>query len=60
MNVEHIVKDRSDRKRAAATTWATISDYSKDLLYTPSYRQDSIYHNLCYSSCEALTGSRNS
>ena len=30
------------------------------LLYAPSHRQDSTYHNLCYTSHGALAGTRNS
>ena len=30
------------------------------LLYSPSHRQDSTYHDLCYTSCGALAGTRNS
>ena len=30
------------------------------LLYAPSHRQDSTYHSLCYTSCAALAGTRNS
>ena len=30
------------------------------LLYAPSYRQDSTYHGLCYTSRGTLTGTRNS
>ena len=30
------------------------------LLYAPSHIQDSTYHGLCYTSCEALAGTRNS
>ena len=30
------------------------------LLYAPSYRQDNTYHCLCYTSCGALAGTRNS
>ena len=30
------------------------------LLYTPSHRQDSTYHGLCYTSRGALAGTRNS
>ena len=30
------------------------------LLYTPSHRQDSTYHSLCYTSHGALAGTRNS
>ena len=30
------------------------------LLCAPSHRQDSTYHGLCYTSCGALAGTRNS
>ena len=30
------------------------------LLYAPSHRQDNTYHGLCYPSCVALAGTRNS
>ena len=30
------------------------------LLYAPSHRQDNIYHGLCYTSCGAMAGTRNS
>ena len=30
------------------------------LLYAPSHRQDNTYHGLCYTSREALAGTRNS
>ena len=30
------------------------------LLYAPSHRQDNTYHGLCYTSCGALVGARNS
>ena len=30
------------------------------ILYAPSHRQDSTYHNLCYTSRGALAGTRNS
>ena len=29
-------------------------------LYAPSHRQDSTYHGICYTSCGALAGTRNS
>ena len=29
-------------------------------MYQPSHRQDSTYHGLCYTSCGALAGTRNS
>ena len=30
------------------------------LLYAPSHRRDNTYHDLCYTSCGALAGTRNS
>ena len=30
------------------------------LLYAPSHRLDNTYHSLCYTSCGALAGTRNS
>ena len=30
------------------------------VLYASSYRQDSTYHDLCYTKCGALAGMRNS
>ena len=33
---------------------------ARGLLYAPSHRQDSTYHGLCYTSCGALAGTRNS
>ena len=30
------------------------------ILYAPSHRQDNTYHGLCYTSCGALAGTRNS
>ena len=30
------------------------------LLYASSHRQDNTYHGLCYTSCGALAGTRNS
>ena len=30
------------------------------LLYAPSHRQDNTYHSICYTSHEALAGTRNS
>ena len=32
---------------------------ARDILYAPSHRQNSTYHNLCYTTCGALTGMRN-
>ena len=47
-DVRHMVKDHSERNSAAATIWATLSDYQKGF-----QRQDSTYHGLCYISHEA-------
>ena len=33
---------------------------ARDLLYAPSHRQNNTYHSLCYISCGALVGMRNS
>ena len=33
---------------------------ANNLLYIPSHTQDCTYHAICYTSCEALTGTRNS
>ena len=32
---------------------------AKDLLYAPTHRQDSKCHDLCYTRCGTLTGTRN-
>ena len=29
--------------------------FSSDLLYAPSYRQNSSYHSLCYTNCEVMS-----
>ena len=50
-----------ENKPVATTTWATLFRVAaKYLLYVPSHRQDSTYHSLCYTSCGALAGMRNS
>ena len=46
--------------KPASASWPLFLISSKGLLYTPSHRQDNIYHGLCYTSREALTGTRNS
>ena len=61
--IMHKAKDHSDNKRA--NLLLPIHGYSLllaawDLLYAPSYRQDSTYHSLCYTSCGELAGTRNS
>ena len=33
---------------------------AKNILYAPSHGQDSTYHNLCYTRCGTLAGTRNS
>ena len=54
--VGHMVKDHSDSKRKpAAATWATLSDYQQGFFYmNKSHRQDRTYHGLCYISRGAL------
>ena len=52
--VEHMVKDHSNSERGNPLLQARV------LLYAPSHRQDSTYHSLCYISCGALAGTRNS
>ena len=47
--VGHIVKDHADSERLAV----------RDLLYALSLRQDSTYHNYCYTSCGVMAGIRN-
>ena len=48
-------------KKHAAATWATLSDLAaRVILYASSYRQDSTYHSLCYTSLGAQAGTRNS
>ena len=37
----------------------TFQSAANDLLYTPTCRQDSTYHSICYTSCGALDGRRN-
>ena len=55
-DIGHMVKDHSDSEsKPAAATWA-----ARVLLYASSHRQDNTYHDLCYTSRGALTGTRNS
>ena len=59
----YMVKDHSDSERGE-TCWCHMG-YSFRLtarvpLYAPSHRQDSTYHDLCYTSCGELTGTTNS
>ena len=58
-----MVNDHSDSEREE--THCRHMDYSfrlaaRVLLYAPSHRQDITYHGLCYTSCGALAGTRNS
>ena len=60
--VGHMVKEHSDSER-----WNLLPHFmgysfllaAKGLLYVPSHIQNSTYHNLCYTSCGALAGTRN-
>ena len=58
-----MVKDHSDSE--SGNRCCHYHGYSsrlaaRVLLYAPSHRQDSTYHNLCYTSHEALAAIRNS
>ena len=61
-DIRHMVKDHTDseRKPAATTTWATLSDYMQRFFYMHHLRQDNTYHSLCYTSLGTLAGVRNS
>ena len=61
--VGHMVQDHSDSREE--THCRHCMGYSfllaaRVLLYASSHRQDSTYHSLCYTSCGALIGTRNS
>ena len=60
--VRHMVKDHSDSERETRCRHIGYSYRltARVLLYAPSYRQDSTYHSLCYTSRAALAGMRNS
>ena len=47
-------KTTQHERKPAATIWAIV------LCYAPSHRQDSTYYSLCFTSCGALAGMRNS
>ena len=61
--IRHMVKDHSDSERGnplpphMGYSFRLTARFS---LYTPSHRQDNIYHGLCYTSRGALAGTRNS
>ena len=60
--VRHMVKDHSDSERGNQLLPHRLLFplAARVLLYAPSHRQDSTYHNLCYTSRGALAGTRNS
>ena len=60
--VRHMVKDHSDSERGNPLPPHRLlfPISTRVLLYAPSHRQDSTYHGLCYISCGALAGTRNS
>ena len=60
--VRHMVKDHSDSERVNLLPPHRLlfPISTRVLLYAPSHRQDSTYHGLCYISCGALAGTRNS
>ena len=58
----HMVKDHSDSERGNRCRHIGYSFRlaARVLLYAPSHRQDNTYLGLCYTSREALAGTRNS
>ena len=59
--VRHMVKNHSDSERNLPPPHGLLFPITaRVLLYSPSHRQDSTYHGLCYTSCGALAGTRNS
>ena len=60
--VGHMVKDHSDSERGNPIPPHRLlfPINSKFVFNAPSYRQGSIYNGLCYTSCGALAGTRNS
>ena len=57
-----MVKDHSDSERGNPLPphGLLFLINSKGSLYAPTYRQDSTYHVVCYTSHGALAGMRNS
>ena len=54
-----IVREEITLAPLQVTTWVTLSIQQQVYFYNaPSYRQDSICHCLCYTSLEALAGTR--
>ena len=60
--VRHMVKDHLDSERGNPLPphGLLFSIDSNIFLYAPSHRQDNSYQGLCYTSCGALAGTRNS
>ena len=60
--VRHMVKDHSDSERGNPLLPHRLlfPITARVLLYASSHRQDNTYHGLCYTSCGALAGMRNS
>ena len=60
--VRHMVKDHSDSEKGnpLPPDRLLFTINSKGSLYAPSHRQDITHHVLCYTSCGALAGTRNS
>ena len=60
--VRHMAKDHSDREKGNPLPPHRLlfPINSKGSFYASSHRQDSTYHGLCYTSREALAGTRNS
>ena len=60
--VRRMVKDHSNSEKGNLLPphGLLFSIDSRVLLYAPSYRQDSTYHSLCYTSRGAVAGTRNS
>ena len=58
-----MVKDHSDSERGNPLPPRGLLfpiNSKGSFFYAPSYRQDSTYHGLCYTSHGALAGTRNS
>ena len=59
--IGHMVKNDSAREETRCCHMGySFQLAARVLLYALSYRQDSTYQRLCYASCIALTGMRNS
>ena len=54
--IGHIVKETLSHPYMGYSFWLA----ARGLLYSPSQRQYSTHHSLCYTSCRALAGTRNS